>query len=115
VDWLGRGALGLALMLAGLAGFGFGLYHLVKTGSCGGSGGAFEGTIRPCPPATGTHIAALIAGIVAFLAGGAVFVTRGRHATEPGLPPIADPIHENPPPFSRFYGSDETPTRRRTY
>jgi uncharacterized membrane protein len=107
MDWLGRGALGLVLMVAGAAAFGFGLYHLVKTGSCGTtSGGAYEGSFRPCPSTTGWYVGALIAGIFAFLAGGGVFVTRGRHATDPGLPPIADPIHENPPPFSRFYGSD---------
>ena len=106
MDWIGRGAMGLALMAAGAAAFGFGLYNLVKTGSCGGSGGAFDGTIRPCPAATGWYIGALIGGIFVFLAGGGLFVTRGRHATDPGLPPIDDPIHENPPPFSRYYGSE---------
>ncbi len=100
LDWLGRGALGLGLMLAGLAAFGFGLYHLVKTGSCGGYGA------RPCPSDTGWYVGALIGGVFAFLAGGGLFMTRGRHATDPGLPPIDDPIHQNPPPFSRFYGSE---------
>ena len=106
MDWLGKGAVGLLLMVAGAAGFAFGLYHLVKTGSCGNGGETFGQTLPACPADTGWYIGALIGGIFVFLAGGGVFVTRGRHATEPGLPPIADPIHENPPPFSRFYGSD---------
>ncbi len=36
----------------------------------------------------------------------AAFVT-GRRPTEPGLPPIVDEIHTNPPPFSRFYGGPD--------
>jgi hypothetical protein len=116
-DWLGKGALGFVLMVAGVAAFGFGLYNLVKTGSCGSSsGGAYEGTFRPCPSNTGWYVGALVAGIFVSLAGGATFATRGRRATAPGLPPIADPIHENPPPFSRFYGGpDDTPPTRRKY
>jgi hypothetical protein len=93
-------------MLAGVAGFGLGLYHLVKTGTCA-SGGPYE-TVRPCPSGTGAWIGALIGGIFVFLVGGAVFATRGRRATEPGLPPIVDEIHANPPPFSRFYGDADS-------
>jgi len=103
-DWLGKGAVGLGLMVAGVAAFGFGLYHLVKTGTCA-SGGPYE-TVRPCPSGTGSYVAALVGGIFVFLAGGAVFATRGRRATEPGLPPIVDEIHTNPQPWSRFPGSD---------
>jgi hypothetical protein len=74
----------------------------VKTGSCG-SDGSFQ-SLRPCPSGTGAWIGALIGGVFVFLVGGAVFATRGRYATEPGLPPIVDEIHTNPPPFSKFYG-----------
>ena len=59
--------------------------------------------MRPCPSGTGLHVGALIAGIFVFLAGGAVFATRGRPATDPGLPPD-DSLTANPPPLSRFYG-----------
>ena len=102
MSWLGRGALGLGLMVAGLAAFGFGLYHLVKTGTCA-SGGPYV-SARPCPSDTGLHVAALVAGVFVFLAGGAVFATRGRPATDPGLPPPDDSLTANPQPFSRFYG-----------
>jgi hypothetical protein len=84
MDWLGRGAVGLALMLVGIAAFLFGLYHLMKTGTCA-SGGPYV-SARPCPAGTGGWVALLIGGVFAFLAGGAVFATRGRRATEPGLP-----------------------------
>ena len=105
LDWLGRGALGLGLMLGSLAAFGFSLYHLVKTGSCGTSD-SFE-TVRPCPAGTGAYIGVLIGSVFVFLLGGAVFATRGRRATDPGLPPIVDEIHTNPQPFSRFYGDSD--------
>jgi hypothetical protein len=84
MDWLGRGAIGLLLMLAGIAAFLLGLYHLMKTGTCA-SGGPYV-SARPCPAGTGTWVAVLIGGVFAFLAGGAVFATRGRRATQPGLP-----------------------------
>jgi hypothetical protein len=84
MDWLGRGAIGLALMLVGVAAFLFGLYHLMKTGTCA-SGGPYV-SARPCPAGTGTWVAVLIGGVFAFLGGGAVFAARGRRATAPGLP-----------------------------
>jgi hypothetical protein len=84
MDWLGRGAVGLVLMLAGIAAFLFGLYHLMKTGTCA-SGGPYV-SARPCPAGTGSWVAVLIGGVFAFLGGGAVFATRGRRATAPGLP-----------------------------
>jgi hypothetical protein len=101
MSWLGRGAIGLALMVAGVAALGFGLYHLAKTGTCA-SGGPYV-SARPCPSSTGWYVGALLAGIFAFLAGGAIFAIRGRPATDPGLPPD-DSLKSNPPPFTRFYG-----------
>jgi hypothetical protein len=102
MSWLGRGAVGIVLMLVGIGGFVFGLYHLVKTGTCA-SGGPYV-SARPCPAGTGAWIASLIGGLFVFLAGGAVFATRGRRATDPGLPPSDDPLRSNPQPFSRFTG-----------
>jgi hypothetical protein len=100
VDWLGRGAVGFALMAVGLAAFGFGLWQLVKTGSCA-SGGPYV-SARPCPAGTGLHIGALIAGIFVFLAGGALFATRGRPSTEPGLPPPEGDKTANPRPLGQY-------------
>ncbi|MEA2466229.1 MAG: hypothetical protein QOJ57_355 [Thermoleophilaceae bacterium] len=101
MDWLGRGVAGLALMIAGVAGFAFCLYELIKTGTCA-SGGPYV-SARPCPSSTAYYVVGLIAGIAAFLAGGAVFATRGRSATAPGLPPPKDDVTSNPPPLSGLY------------
>jgi hypothetical protein len=101
MEWLGKGALGLALMVAGVAGFAFCLYELVKTGTCA-SGGPYV-SARPCPAGTGAYIGGVIGGVFVFLLGGAIFATRGRHATDPGLPPPKDDITSNPPPFSGIY------------
>jgi hypothetical protein len=103
VDWLGRGAIGLALMAIGIAAFAFGLWQLVKTGSCA-SGGPYV-SARPCPAGTGAHVAALIAGVCVFLVGGGVFATRGRRATDPGLPPRGDAT-ANPRPLGQFDSSN---------
>ena len=100
MDWLGRGAVGLALMAVGLAAFAFGLWQLVKTGSCA-SGGPYV-SARPCPAGTGLHIGALIAGVFVSLAGGAVFATRGRPSTEPGLPPPEGDKTANPRPLGQW-------------
>jgi hypothetical protein len=100
MSWLGKGAVGIALMLLGVAAFSFGLYHLMKTGTCA-SGGPYV-SARACPSGTGGWIASLIGGIFVFLIGGAVFAARGRRATDPGLPPTDDPLHSNPQPFSRY-------------
>ena len=102
MEWLGKGAIGLALMVAGLAGFAFCLYQLVKTGTCG-SGGPYVYAARPCPSGTGAYIGGVIGGVFVFLIGGAIFATRGRHATEPGLPPPKDDVTSNPPPLSNIY------------
>jgi hypothetical protein len=104
MDWLGRGALGLLLMAVGLGGFLFALYELVKTGTCA-SGGPYV-SARPCPSSTGYYIGGLIAGIFVFIGGGALFATRGRPATDPGLPPPDDSLTANPKPFSRYYPND---------
>jgi hypothetical protein len=101
MDWLRRGAVGLALMALGVAALAFGIYELVKTGTCA-SGGPYV-SARPCPPGTGLDVAAVVGGVFAFLAGGALFATRGRRATDPGLPP-GDSITANPQPYSRLHG-----------
>ena len=99
MSWLTRGALGLGVMLAGVAAFTFGLLQLLETGTCA-SGGPYV-SARPCPDGTGWYIAALTGGIVVFLAGAAVFATRGRRATRPGLPPDDSPS-AHPRPFSSY-------------
>src|SRR3954470_17607380 len=99
MSWLGRGALGVGLMLAGLVGFGLGLYHLVKTGTCA-SGGPYV-SARPCPSDTGLWIGALLLGLCVFSGGGWLLVTRGRPATDPGLPPD-DSLRSNPPPLGGY-------------
>jgi hypothetical protein len=103
VDWLGRGAVGLALMAVGIAAFVFGLWQLVKTGSCA-SGGSYV-SARPCPAGTGAHVLVLLAGVFVFLGGSAVFATRGRRSTEPGLPPRGDKT-ANPRPFGQYDSSN---------
>ena len=101
MEGLGKILIGAGLMVAGIAGFSFCLYELAKTGTCA-SGGPYV-SARPCPSSTAYYIVGLIGGIVAFLAGGAIFAARGRNATEPGLPPPKDDITSNPPPFSGIY------------
>ena len=94
-----RGAIGLAVMVAGIAGFAFGLYHLTRIGTCA-SGGPFV-SARQCPSSTGWYVGALIAGVFGFIVGGALFASRGRRATKPGLPPRG-PITENPPSLGDY-------------
>ena len=101
MDWLGKGAAGLALMVVGVVGFAICLYELVKTGTCA-SGGPYV-SARPCPAGTGAYIGGVIGGVLVFLIGGAIFATRGRTATDPGLPPPKDDLVDNPQPFSRYY------------
>ncbi len=103
MGWLGRGAIGLLLMAAGVAGFLFSLWSIAKTGTCGS--GTYVST-RACPSSTPLYIGGIFAGVIGFLAGGALFATRGRPPTEPGLPPPRDEIAANPKPFSSFYPSD---------
>jgi hypothetical protein len=103
--WLGKGAVGMALMVAGVAVFLLALYELAKTGTCA-SGGPYV-SARECPSDTPYWIGGLFAGIVAFLAGGALFASRGRPATAPGLPPPKDTgPAANPKPFGSYYPHD---------
>ena len=101
MEWLGKGAVGLGLMIVGVGGFAFCLYELVKTGTCA-SGGPYV-SARPCPSSTGAYIVGVIGGVFVFLLGGAIFATRGRNATDPGLPPPRDDLTANPQPFGRYY------------
>lgn len=67
---LGLGICGLAVVL-----FDNGLYHVVRTGSCGSDGTYIA--IRPCPPGTGGHILSIIGGVFLGLFGVALYATRG--------------------------------------
>jgi hypothetical protein len=53
-----------------------GLFHLVRTGSCGSS--STYVSYRPCPPGTGGHILSLIGGIFGGLIGIGLYAARGR-------------------------------------
>jgi hypothetical protein len=66
----------LVLCAVAIVGVDWGIYHLVRTGSCG-SNGTYVST-RPCPPGTGGHILALIGGIFGGLIGVAIWATRGK-------------------------------------
>jgi hypothetical protein len=101
MDSLGKGLAGLALMIAGVIGFAFCLYELVKTGTCA-SGGPYV-SARPCPSSTGAYVGGVIGGVFVFLIGGAIFAARGRTATDPGLPPPKDELTANPRPYGGFY------------
>ena len=102
MEWLTRSAVGIGLMVIGMVGFAFCLYELIKTGTCG-SGGPYVYAVKPCPSSTGAYIGGVLGGIFVFLIGGAIFATRGRTATDPGLPPPKDDITANPPPLSGIY------------
>jgi hypothetical protein len=102
MGWLTKSAAGVVLMVAGIAGFAICLYELVKTGTCG-SGGPYVYAVKACPSSTGAYIGGVIGGVFVFLLGGAIFATRGRTATEPGLPPPKDDVTSNPPPLSGTY------------
>ena len=41
--------------------------------------------------------------VLGVVIGGAIFASRGRHATDPGLPPPKDDVTANPPPLSKIY------------
>ena len=53
-----------------------GIYHLVRTGSCGSSRTYVSS--RPCPPGTAGHILGLIGGIFGALAAVPLYAARGR-------------------------------------
>jgi hypothetical protein len=67
---------GLAIAGGAIVAVDWGIYHLVRTGSCGTSSTYI--TTRPCPPGTGLHILALVGGIFAGLFGIALFAARGQ-------------------------------------
>jgi hypothetical protein len=54
----------------------WGMYHLMRTGTCA-SGGPYV-SARPCPPGTELHIISLVGGVFGGLIGMAVFAARGR-------------------------------------
>lgn len=60
-----RRVVGLALALTALVAGCWGLYHAVRTGTCG-SGGPYV-SARPCPQDTGLYILALVGGIFAMI------------------------------------------------
>jgi hypothetical protein len=53
-----------------------GLFHLVRTGSCGSNGTYVS--YRPCPPGTGGHVLSLIGGIFGGLIGVGLYAARGK-------------------------------------
>ena len=80
MDFWVRAVVGWALMLGSVAGF-----AACVVGFFGVAG----------PGTAGLLSAGLVASTVGFLAGGWLFASRGREATEPGLPeddsPLANP------------------------
>jgi Short C-terminal domain len=52
-----------------------GIYHLVRTGSCGSSSTYVSS--RPCPPGTAGHILGLIGGVFGALAAVGIYAARG--------------------------------------
>ena len=53
-----------------------GIYHLVRTGSCGSSSTYVSS--RPCPPGTAGHILGLIGGIFGAIAAVGIYAARGQ-------------------------------------
>ena len=68
--------IGLVVAGASIVAIDWGIYHLVRTGTCA-SGGPYV-SARPCPPGTGTHILALVGGVFAGLIGIGIYAARGR-------------------------------------
>jgi hypothetical protein len=71
--------LGLVVCGASIVAVDWGIYHLMRTGSCA-SGGPYV-SARPCPPGTGAHIGALIGGIFGGVIGVGIWAARGRSET----------------------------------
>src|SRR5205814_802900 len=67
-----------ALLLAGasIVLLDSGIYHLVRTGSCGSSSTYVSS--RPCPPGTAGHILGLIGGVFGALIAVGIYAARGR-------------------------------------
>jgi len=53
-----------------------GIYHLVRTGSCGSSSTYVSS--RPCPPGTAGHILGLIGGVFGAIAAVGIYAARGQ-------------------------------------
>lgn len=85
MDRYGRTALGLLLVLGGVAGFGLCLVELMNTGTCA-SGGPYV-SARPCPANTEYYAIGMFPAVISALAGIGVLATRGGRPTKPGLPP----------------------------
>jgi hypothetical protein len=79
---------GLVLAGASIVGVDWGIYHLVRTGTCA-SGGPYV-SARPCPPGTGEHILALMGGIFGGLFGVGIWAARGQRgpSSRIGLGPV---------------------------
>ena len=71
--------IGLAVCAACIVAIDWGMYHLMRTGTCA-SGGPYV-SARPCPPGTGGHILALIGGVFASFIGMGLYAARGRSET----------------------------------
>jgi hypothetical protein len=69
--------IGLVIAGGSVVAVDWGLYHLVRTGSCGTDENGFS-VGPPCPPETGGHIIALVFGIFAGLAGVGLYAARGK-------------------------------------
>jgi len=70
-----RALVGLALAGGAIVAADWGLYHLVRTGSCGTHEGGVVGP--PCPPGTALHIMSLVLGAFVALGGIGLWATRG--------------------------------------
>jgi hypothetical protein len=92
-----RTALGLALMVGGVAGLVYCIVELASIGTCA-SGGPYV-SARECPAGTEWYIIGMFPAIIGFLVGATVFATRGGRRTAPGLPPAGDDALSNPVPF----------------
>jgi putative oligomerization/nucleic acid binding protein/uncharacterized protein DUF3592 len=68
--------LGLVICGASIVAIDWGIYHLIRTGTCS-SGGPYV-SARPCPPGTGGHILAVIGGVFGGLIGCGFWAARGR-------------------------------------
>ena len=68
--------LGLLICGAAIVAVDWGVYHLMRTGTCA-SGGPYV-SARPCPPGTEWHIIAVVGGVFGGLIGMGLFAARGR-------------------------------------
>ena len=75
-SYLVRTLVGLTIAGAAIVAADWGLYHVVRTGSCGTTDTGIVGP--PCPPGTGLHIMAIIGGVFAGLAGIGIYAARGK-------------------------------------